>query len=84
MFTRTLLAAAVAVLMAGPALASECPKHMKSIDEALMKSPKLTEMQMSEVKKLRQMGEEQHKAGQHAQSMETLKKAEGMLGMMMK
>ncbi|HWD22423.1 MAG TPA: hypothetical protein VG591_04770 [Burkholderiales bacterium] len=61
------------------AFASSCPKHMKAIDAALPKA-KLSSAQMSEVKKLRADGEALHKAGKHAESEATLKKAEGMLG----
>jgi hypothetical protein len=52
---------------------------MKAIDAALPKA-KLSSAQMSEVKKLRADGEALHKAGKHAESEATLKKAEGMLG----
>ncbi len=81
MLKRTLFAAAAAVfLIASPAFASECPKHMKAIDEAMAKTPaKAT----AEVKKLRAEGEADHKAGKHADSMVKLKKAEAMLGMKM-
>ncbi len=78
MLKRTLLAAAAAVLIASPAFASECPKHMKALDEAMTKNmSKAT----AEVKKLRADGEALHKAGKHADSMVALKKAEGMMGM---
>ena len=77
MKTRTLLAAAVAVLMSAPAFASECPKHMKAIDEALTAAPaKAT----AEVKKLRADGEALHKAGKHDESMKALGAAEKLLG----
>jgi hypothetical protein len=53
---------------------------MKKIDEALAKKPMLSASQMDEVKKLRADGEAQHKAGKHKESMETLAKAEKILG----
>jgi hypothetical protein len=65
---------------AGSAFANECPTHMKKIDEALAKKPMLSASQMDEVKKLRADGEAQHKAGKHKESMETLAKAEKILG----
>jgi uncharacterized protein len=69
-------AAAVAMMLfAGSALAFHCPKDMKAIDEALAKNPKLTEAQMSEVKKYRAEGETLHKAGKHQESVDTLAKA---------
>ncbi len=68
--------AAVALTMfAGAALAFHCPKDMKAIDDALAKNPKLSEAQMSEVKKLRADGEALHKAGKHQESVDTLAKA---------
>jgi hypothetical protein len=77
MLKRTLLAAVLAAFVASPAFASECPKHMKAIDEAMAKDmSKAT----AEVKKLRAEGEADHKAGKHADSMVKLKKAEEMLG----
>ena len=72
--------AAMALLIATPVLASSCPKHMKAIDDALAKNPKLTEAQMSEVKKLRADGEAHHKAGRHGESEAALRKAEDILG----
>lgn len=80
MLKRTLLAAAAAVLIASPAFASECPKLMKGVDEAMTKNmSKAT----AEVKKLRADGEADHKAGKHADSVAKLKKAGGMMGMKM-
>ena len=40
---------------------------------------KLTEAQMKEVKELRAKGEEQHKAGKHQESVESLGKAKKIL-----
>jgi hypothetical protein len=77
MFKRFLLAAAALMIMAGPAFAGSCPKEMKAIDEAIAKNPaKAT----AEVKKLRADGEKLHKDGKHAESVATLTKAKGMLG----
>ncbi|MEK7820039.1 MAG: hypothetical protein AAB543_02915 [Pseudomonadota bacterium] len=74
---RILLAALVAMALSAPAFASECPKHMKAIDEAMTKTPaKAT----AEVKKLRADGEAAHKAGKHADSMTKLGAAEKLLG----
>ena len=72
------LAAALA-LSGSYALANSCPKEMKLIDAALPNA-KLSEAQMSEVKKLRAEGEAAHKAGNHAESMATLGKAKSILG----
>ena len=66
-------------LASSVAFAGTCPKHMKAIDAALPKA-KLSDAQMAEVKKLRADGETLHKAGKHAESLETLGKAEKILG----
>ncbi len=76
------MALAVAMLFAsGTALAMHCPKDMKEIDAALAKNPKISEAQMKEVKKLRADGEAMHKAGKHQESVDTLGKAKGILGL---
>lgn len=62
------------------AFAFHCPKDMKAIDEALAKNPKLSAAQMSDVKKFRADGEAAHKAGKHQDSVDTLAKAMGILG----
>ena len=69
------LAAVATMLFAGAAFAFHCPADMKKIDEALAKKPKLSEAQMSEVKKFRAEGETLHKAGKHQESVDTLAKA---------
>jgi hypothetical protein len=66
-------------LAASTALAHNCPNEWKAIDAALPKA-KLDDKKMAEVKKLRADGEQLHKAGKHAESMETLGKAKKMLG----
>lgn len=60
--------------------AFHCPVDMKKIDEALAKNPKLSEAQMTEVKKLRADGEAFHKAGKHQDAVDTLGKAMTILG----
>ena len=77
---RTLVVALSLALASGVALASSCPKHMKAIDAALPKA-KLSAEKMAEVKKHRADGEAFHKAGKHAESMDSLMKAEKILGM---
>lgn len=61
------------------ALAGSCPKLMKEIDAALP-SAKISDAQMTEVKKLRADGEAQHKAAAHADSVASLNKAKEILG----
>jgi hypothetical protein len=79
MKTRFIVAAAT-LLFSGAALAMHCPADMKKIDEALAKNPKLTEAQLTEVKKQRAEGEALHKAGKHQESVEVLGKAMKTLG----
>lgn len=79
---RTILVASLFALTSGVAYASSCPKHMKAIDAALPKA-KLSSSQMADVKKYRAEGEKLHKAGKHTESVETLAKAEKILGIKM-
>ncbi|HYC44091.1 MAG TPA: hypothetical protein VED01_01285 [Burkholderiales bacterium] len=76
--TTMLLAAALAIGSTS-AFAHRCPKEMKAIDAALTKA-KLSDSQMSEVKKLRAEGESLHKAGKHSESTDALDKAKKILG----
>lgn len=79
--TKIRLAIAAAMLAASTgAWAFHCPAEMKKIDEALAKQPNLSAEQMTEVKKLRADGEALHKAGKHQESLDTLGKAEKILG----
>lgn len=61
------------------ASANNCPNEVKAIDAALPKA-KLDAKQAAEVKRLRDEGEQLHKAGKHSESMATLGKAKGILG----
>jgi hypothetical protein len=77
---RTSALAAALLFASSAAFAFHCPKDMKAIDDALAKNPKLTDAQLTEVKKLRAEGEALHKAGKHQESIDTLEKAEKILG----
>jgi hypothetical protein len=70
---------AALMLASASAFASQCPADMKKIDEALGKNPKLSQAQLSEVKKQRADGEAFHKAGKHKESVDTLAKAKKTL-----
>ena len=76
---KKILVLAAALTFATPALANQCPGDMAEIDAALQ-TTSLSAAQMDEVKALRATGEEQHKAGSHAESVETLAKAKAILG----
>jgi hypothetical protein len=75
---RSMVVAVALALASSMAYAHSCPKEMKAIDAALPKA-KLSDAQMTEVKKLRADGEKFHKEGKHTESMEALGKAKGML-----
>jgi hypothetical protein len=75
---RSMTVAVLLALSSGVAFANSCPKEMRAIDAALPKA-KLSESQMSEVKKLRAEGEKLHKDGKHSESMEALGKAKKIL-----
>lgn len=77
---RTSALAAALLFASSAAFAFHCPKDMHAIDEALAKNPKLSDAQLAEVKKLRAEGEALHKAGKHQESIDTLEKAEKILG----
>lgn len=76
---KQLLLAAALAFSSQLAFANNCPNEMKAIDAALP-AAKLDAAKMAEVKKLRAEGESLHKGGKHAESMATLGKAKGMLG----
>jgi hypothetical protein len=69
-----------ALAFASTAWAHNCPNEVKAIDAALPKA-KLDAKQAAEVKKLRDDGEQLHKAGKHGESMAALGKAKGILGL---
>jgi hypothetical protein len=77
---RQILFAVAFALSSSAAMAFHCPADMKKIDAALAKNPKLSEAQLSEVKKLRADGEAAHKAGKHQDAVDTLAKAMKILG----
>ena len=74
MIKRIVLASALAIAFATPALAGHCPADVKAIDNALAKMS-IPAAQMSEVKALRDQGDAEHKAGQHGASVKTLAQA---------
>ena len=80
---RSLIVATAFALASSSAFAFSCPKHMKAIDAALAKDPKLSTQQMADVKKYRADGETAHKAGKHQDALDALAKAEKILGIKM-
>ena len=77
---RTIALFASTLFAAGTAFGFHCPQDMKKIDDAMAQNPKLTTAQLDEVKKYRAEGEVLHKAGKHQEAIDTLEKAEKILG----
>lgn len=80
MITRFLAAAVVALALAGPAAAFQCPVDMAKIDAALAEAPDLGQEKLQQVKAWRAEGEKLHQSGDHAAAVETLAKAKEALG----
>jgi hypothetical protein len=74
MLSRSLIGAVALMAFSAPALAFHCPADVKAIDNALPKV-NLSAKQKEEVMMLRDEGEAQHKAGNHAESVKTLAEA---------
>jgi hypothetical protein len=75
---KMILPLAAALAFATPAFASQCPGDMAKIDAALQ-TANLSEANKAEVTALRATGEQQHAAGNHAESVETLARAKKIL-----
>ncbi len=75
-----LVAAAVVVAMTSPAFAKHCPRDVKIIDQSLSKAMGLNNMQMTEVKALRDKGAALHKSGSHGEAIKALHEATKILG----
>ncbi len=73
-----ILAGVVSLAFTASAFANQCPGDMAKIDEAI-KTASLSEADMATVKELRAKGEEQHKAGEHAESVKTFGEAKTLL-----
>ncbi len=74
MISRSLIGAVALMVFSAPALAFHCPADVKAINNALPKA-NLSAKQKEEVEMLRDEGEAQHKAGNHAGSVKTLAEA---------
>lgn len=75
---RLFAVAAVLVSIAGPAYASQCPSLVAKIDKSLATAG-LSAAQLEDIKRLRDDGEAQHKAGKHGDAVTTLNKALALL-----
>lgn len=77
---KKLLSGMILMLMTASAFAFQCPTDVAKIDEALAGNPELSEEQLTEVKELRDKGEELHEQGKHQESVDTLAEAKEILG----
>ena len=68
------------VALAASAWAHNCPNEVKAIDAKLATNPSMSKADLDKVKKLRDSGEELHKAGKHTESMKDLTEAKKILG----
>lgn len=74
MLRKTILAAAVTLLMTVPAFASHCPADAAAIDAYLAKASVSDDLK-AEVTALKDKGMEQHSAGNHREAEATLAEA---------
>ena len=81
MIKRALTVAALSFFVATAAVAGTCPLMVQDIDNALATETSLSAEQVAEVKALRDQGEAEHEAGEHAASVATLQIAKEMLGL---
>ncbi|MDH3742526.1 MAG: hypothetical protein OER56_13110 [Hyphomicrobiales bacterium] len=76
---RLLLTGAALVALTTSVYAGQCPGLIQKVDEALSAS-QLAEADKAKVMELRNQGEAQHAAGQHAESVASLNEALQALG----
>jgi hypothetical protein len=77
---KLILAAAMTLALAGPALAHQCPSLMGKIDEA-MKTASLDDATKGKIMELYAKGKTEHEAGDHDASEKDLGEALKLLGM---
>jgi hypothetical protein len=73
-----IVVAALLLVLAGPASASQCPTLWKQIDEKLQ-TAQLSEGDKAKVAELRQRGEQLHASGDHAGAEAALNEALALL-----
>lgn len=73
------LACVIAVGLASPVMAGQCPMDLSKIESA-MKTAKLDDATKKKVTELFNKGKAEHDAGKHAESVATLAEAKKILG----
>jgi hypothetical protein len=76
---KLVLAAALSMVLAGPAIASQCPMLMQKI-EAAMASSTADDASKAKAQELYNKGKAEHEAGDHAASEASLGEAMKLLG----
>ncbi|WP_407290612.1 hypothetical protein [Stutzerimonas zhaodongensis] len=74
-----IIAFIAAVAVSAPVWAMHCPMDMAKIDKQLENNPPSDPAMLEKVKELRAEGEQLHKAGDHAQSLQVLSQAQALL-----
>lgn len=75
---KAILFAALGLFAAAPAFAAQCPANIRQIDQALASS-QASAADKARAKQLRDEGEKLHNEGKHAESMQKLGEAKGIL-----
>lgn len=78
MITRALLGGLAAAVIASPAIAFHCPKDAAAIDHGIEVLDVSADVK-AQAKELRDKGMEQHEAGNHAESVNSLAEAMRLL-----
>ena len=77
---KTILASVIAVVLAGPALAGQCPAIMAEIDAA-MASSTADDATKAQIMELYASGKAKHESGDHDGSVADLNAAKELLGL---
>ncbi|MCZ6859692.1 MAG: hypothetical protein O7I42_05350 [Alphaproteobacteria bacterium] len=80
MFKQIIVASFVVLGLTSQALAGSCPVLSKQVTAGLAKMS-MPAAKKTEITKLQNKGDMEHRTGKHAQSAATLKKALAMMGM---
>ena len=75
-----LLAASVVFIGTSTALSFSCPVNIASFDKAVAAGPKVSAEVLARAVKYRNKAEEQHKAGNHGGSIESINEALDLIG----
>ncbi|MGF7212738.1 hypothetical protein GGE65_007373 [Skermanella aerolata] len=77
-----LIASALLIGLASPALANQCPRQIAALDENLKQhGSMLTPQQQTQVKELRAQAQAAHNAGRHEEALQNVQKAHKVMGM---